>query len=170
MKIEQTLTSLSFQMADMFILLIHFYLQEALTCPVKMKATSRDGKCIDITIATASKHKNIVRQLLAAHTLSECDTVAQLCGIRKSKMMKALQGNHNPSELENIDVALANFIQECAEFIAACYRQIEATSMNDLQYKMWKKKTAKANIVSVLTLMSSTLTTQAFEQNECFTV
>lgn len=51
-------------------------------------------------------------------------------------------------ELGNTTAALADVIQESTTFIAACYGHVEAVTMTDVRFNMWKVKTANANIVS----------------------
>ena len=60
---------------DVFILLIPYYQQCSLTCIVLMEGTSRMRAVIEIG-ATAKQHADIAGQLLAAHALTGCDTVA----------------------------------------------------------------------------------------------
>ena len=56
---------------------------------------------IDIR-ATAKEHANILPNLLEAHGLSGCDTVAPCYGIGKMKILKTLkQGNHSLSCLRD---------------------------------------------------------------------
>ena len=77
--------------------------------------------------------------------------VAHLSGIGKTRVVKV-------SELGNSSAALADVVQESTAFIAACYGIQygfeEAATMLDVRFKMWKVKTAKANIVSAPRLMS----------------
>ena len=71
--------------------------------------------------ATAHFHKDIAGQLPAAHALSVCDTVAQLQGIGKERVVKVLKAGRQLSELGNISAALADVVQESTVFITACY-------------------------------------------------
>ena len=67
---------------DVFILLTHYYQQCSLSCIVLMEGTttSRMEAVIDIG-ATAKQHAVIAGQLIAAHALTGCDTVAFMWGI-----------------------------------------------------------------------------------------
>ena len=60
---------------DVFLLLLHYYHQ-------LMEGTTSQRTTTDIA-ATVKKHANIVPQLLAAHALSGCDTVAYMQARRK---------------------------------------------------------------------------------------
>ena len=69
---------------------MHFYSEQNLRCNVIMEGTSSERLTVDIK-ASVEKHANIVPQLLAAHGLSGCDTVAQLYGIGKGTVVKKTQ-------------------------------------------------------------------------------
>ena len=131
-----------------------------------MEATSKQRKSIDIQ-TTAHLHKTIASQLLAlaAHTLSGWDIVAQLWGIGKTRVVKVLKASRQLSELWNSNAALSGVVQESTAFIAACYGYEEAATMPDVRFKMWKMKTAKANIVSAPKLMSLLPTNESFQPN-----
>ena len=75
-----------------------------------MEATSKERKSIDIQ-ATVHLHKDIAGQLPAAHALSGCDTVAQLWGIGKTRVVQVLKAGHQLSELGNSSAALADVVQ-----------------------------------------------------------
>ena len=112
-----------------------------------MEATSKQRTFIDIH-ATANLRKYIAGQQPAAHALTGCDTVAQLWGIGKTRVVKVLAGRQL-SELGESSAALADVIQESTAFIASCYGYEEAATMSDVRFKMWKVKTKpNANIVS----------------------
>ena len=65
---------------DVFLLLTYYYTHSNLKCNLLMEGTSPKRAVIDIA-ATAKAHAGIVPQLLAAHALPECDTVAYMWGI-----------------------------------------------------------------------------------------
>ena len=71
---------------DVFVLLVHHYALHSLQGELTMEATSRDRQVIDIG-KTVLEHKNIVPSLLAAHSISGCDTVART---GKSTVIKRL--------------------------------------------------------------------------------
>ena len=117
-----------------------------------MEATSKERTSIGIR-ATALILKDIAGQLPAAHALSECDTVAQLWGIGKTRAVKVGKAGRQFSEHGNSSAASADVVHDSTEFIAACYGYEEAAIMSDVRFKLWKVKTAKAYIVSAPTLM-----------------
>ena len=110
---------------DVFVLLVHFYHARQLTCHVTLEATSKERKSIDIQ-ATALLHNSIAGQLLAAHALSGCDTVAQCFGICKTKVVKVLQAGHQLLIIGNSIAPLDEVIQESITFMAACYGYVDS--------------------------------------------
>ena len=75
---------------------------------------------VDI-VATARKHAKIVPQLLAAHSLSGCDTAAYMYGIGKGTVVKVLQRGHTLDKLGDHEALMDVIIIESTRFIAACY-------------------------------------------------
>ena len=69
---------------------------------------------------------------------------------------------HKLPALGNNVADLTNTVKESISFIAACYGHVEATSMTELLFKVWKHKTARANIVTATRLMALTPRTEAF--------
>ena len=68
-------------------LLLHFYALKNLTCNLLMVGTSHSRVLVDIK-AKGNEHTDYVCQILAAHTLSGCDTVSYLWGIGKGTVLK----------------------------------------------------------------------------------
>ena len=60
---------------DVFVLLIHFYLEKEMTMNVSMESPWAGRTIIDIR-QTALKHKHITTYLPAVHALTGCDTVS----------------------------------------------------------------------------------------------
>ncbi len=75
---------------DVYVLLLHHYLEQNLQLPMIMASPIRERKVIDIQ-ATVAKHRDIIPSLLAGHSLSGCDTVAACYGLGKGKMLKVLR-------------------------------------------------------------------------------
>ena len=76
-----------------------------------MVGTSHSRTSIDIQ-ATVRKHSNFVSHILAAHTLSGCDTVASLYGIGKGTIVKLLKTGHQLNLMGDIDVDMEDIIAE----------------------------------------------------------
>ena len=72
---------------------------------------------IDIR-ATAKEHASILPNLLAAHRLSGCDTVAPCYGIGKMKILKTLkQRNHSLSCLGDSNANLPDVVKQATSFM-----------------------------------------------------
>ena len=89
---------------DVYILVLHYYKQT-----------------IEIR-ATAKEQANILPNLLAAHGLSGCNTVAPCYGIGKIKIIKTLkQGNHSLSSLGDSNANWTDVVKQATSFMLACY-------------------------------------------------
>ena len=114
---------------DVFVLLVYHYNEAKLSLPMKMESPSRERAVIDIQL-TVEKHKNIVKQLLPAHALSGCDTVACYFGVGKGSVVKTLRAGYKLDTLGNTDVALDVVIKESTQFKMACYGMKDAKDMS----------------------------------------
>ena len=65
-----------------FVLLLHFFVLEKLTCNLVMVGTSHGRSVVNIR-DTAPKHACVITPVLTAHVLSGWDTVSYLWGIGK---------------------------------------------------------------------------------------
>ena len=70
---------------DVFVLLLHYYLEYLLTLLVTMESPIKDHVVVDIG-KTVEKHQNIIPEILAAHALSDSDTAACCFGIGNKKL------------------------------------------------------------------------------------
>jgi len=113
----------------MFVLLIHYYALEHLTCDLIMCVTS-SRRVIDIK-ATIQKHSTIVDQLLPAHALFGCDTVSQM----------------SLTNLGKVSARMDEGIKESVRFIDACYGSHERTNMSAARYDIWTSKMANKKLV-----------------------
>ena len=96
---------------DVYFLLLHYYNQKELNIPVFMESSVHGRQTIDIR-ATAKEHANILPNLLEAHGLSGCDTVALCYGTGKMKILKTLkQGNHSLSCLGDSNANWPDVVQ-----------------------------------------------------------
>lgn len=76
---------------DVFALLVYFKYAGSLgNSPIYMESPIRQRGVIDID-ATVNANPLIIPNLLAAHALSGCDTVASYFGIGKGKALKVLR-------------------------------------------------------------------------------
>lgn len=79
--------------------------------------------------------------------------------------MKVIQSGYQLSELAEPTAQIADDVQQSTTSIAGCYGYAEATTMTGVCYKMWKLKTARADIVSTPKLMYRPPTNEAFRLN-----
>ena len=98
--------------------------------------------------ATATNHKEVIPNLLAAHALSGCDTVAQSWGVGKGKVVKVLKAGHTLPSIGSVSASEADVVQEATSFMAACYGENKSTTMIAVYWRVWKGKTGRANVVS----------------------
>ena len=105
---------------DVFVLLLYYYTTEQLTCSIVMAGTSQGRTSVDIK-ATADKYKHIIPDLLAAHVLSGCDTVAYLWGIGKATVVKVLSSGKTLMKLGDQQMEMTDVMTEATKFVAACY-------------------------------------------------
>ena len=72
---------------DVFVLLLHFFKSESLTCDLVMLGTCHSRTSVDIK-ATAQKCADFVSEILAAHVVSGCDTGSYMWGIGKGTVVE----------------------------------------------------------------------------------
>ena len=122
---------------DVFVLLVHFCSQEKLNCALIMEATSCERISVGIQ-ATVKKHAAIVPNLLAAHALTGCDTVAKLQGIGKGTMInKLVKQGHAFQYLGELDSSFDKVMAEATKFISACYGSKERDDLSKARVELW---------------------------------
>lgn len=159
---------------DVFVLLIHYYLEMNLTAILLLESTIMGRPVIDVS-DTLDKHRHIAPQLLSAHALSGCDTVASYFGISKANVLKVLEAGYKLKHLGNISADLEDVFCEATKFVAACYGQKchPGETMSDIRYKVWITKTrrlresASAKFVKLHQRLLKSLppTLEAFREN-----
>ena len=110
------------------------------------------------------KHKTIVPQILKAHEISGCDTVAYLYGIWKGVVVKKLFTEMKLIHLGNADADLDDVVSDATTFIAACYGVRYAKSMSEDRVAVRKTRTSAARN-QASTLQSLPPTSEAFADN-----
>jgi hypothetical protein len=98
--------------------------------PVKGRAV------IDIGL-TVKKHKDIVEEILPAHALSGCDTVACCFGIGKGTVLKILRSGYSLRLLGNIDSQQSEIVRQATKIISACYGAKNTNSMSETRVQIW---------------------------------
>ena len=130
---------------DVYILLFHYYNQKELNILMFMESPVHGRQTIDIR-ATVKEHANILPNLLAAHRLSGCDTVAPCYGTGKMKILKTLQqGNHSLSCLGDSNANWPDVVKQAASFILACYGVPKLDSMTQARANLWKTRVGRGS-------------------------
>ena len=74
---------------DIFILLLHYCHQGRVSCNVLIVSPIQGRAVLNISV-TVEKHQVILQDLLAAHALTGCDTVASYFGLGKGGGLKIM--------------------------------------------------------------------------------
>ena len=111
------------------------------------------------------KHKGIVEQLLAAHALSGCDSVENIYGIGKGKIIKKLQEGKQLLLLGLVDVSMDSIISEATRFIGSCYVKESFDTTTDVRFHFWSTLTGKHKAVLAPPLKTLPPTTEAFAEH-----
>jgi hypothetical protein len=125
-----------------FVLLLHFYLEDDLRMSVTMESPIKDRAMVDIG-KTVDKHREIIPEILPAHALSGCDTVACCFGIGKGTILKVVRSGLSLSLLCQLDAPMATVIKQATAFMIACYGQSNCETMSTARLKVWASKTGK---------------------------
>ncbi len=73
-----------------------------MTTSAIMETQMKDRAVVDIG-KTKERHMDIITEVLPAHALSGCDTVAAYFGIWKGTALNAVRAGHSVSHLGNLD-------------------------------------------------------------------
>ena len=104
---------------------------------------------IDIA-ATVQKFKNIIPELLPAHALSGCDTVAMCHGIGKGRMLKAVKtGKCSLSLLGYVNADMNEITKQATAFLCMCYNMPNEATMTEARIKVWLSKTGRKSASKV---------------------
>ena len=108
-----------------------------------MMVSPAEGRTlIDInSTSSVEKHHSVMNNLLAAHDVTGCDTIATYFGIGKGVALKALRPNvHNLSKVGDTHSSFQDAIQQSAWFMLSCYGHPEYESMPAAWQKIWVTK------------------------------
>lgn len=148
---------------DVFVLLLHYYQEYNISTCVLMESPVQERTVVDIG-ETVKKHSSIISELLAAHALSGCDTVACYFGIGKGKIVKVLRSGLSLSLLGDERAEMNDVIEQATSFISACYGQHGCKQMSETRVKVWASK-ASTGSVTAPNLRILPPTTAAFLEN-----
>ena len=147
---------------DVFVLLLYHYQRAGLNIPLYMESPNKGRTITDIR-RTVQKHSAIIENLLPAHALSGCDTVACYYGIGKATVVKELERNHDLSGIGDLDMEFENVLTQATTFLSACYG-VKSDSMSETRLHVWCAKNGKGKFSSPK-LCSLPPTTEAFTEN-----
>ena len=142
---------------DVFILLIHHYLEQQLTNFMVMESPIHGRSVIDIC-------RTVKNEEQIAHDLSGCDTVACYFGIGKVKALKTLRAGFSLSCLSDIHASFPDVTKQATEFVGACYGHKDHTSMSEARKMSWAAKVGKGS-TSTQHLNNLPPTTETFIEN-----
>ena len=119
---------------------------------VLMVSPIRGRAEIDIN-ATVDLHRDIIPDMLAAHGLIGCDTVATYFGIGKAAVLRVLtSGGHALTYVGDTSRILSEVTAQATPFILACYGQTKCTSLTGARQKMWANKVGVAGAPKLASL------------------
>jgi hypothetical protein len=137
---------------DVFVILLYHFQKEKLflmrpTVEILMQnPSSTPTKAISISDTYDSIPSHLVSSLIAAHALSGCDTVPQMFGIAKKKVINLLKSNKEIclllDQIGNIDPAVpCSTIQTIGvQFVQALFSKEKGVSLGDIRYQKWMEK------------------------------
>ena len=107
---------------DVFVLLLHHYQMAGLEVLLTMESPSNERAILNITL-TQAKHNEIVTNLLPAHAISGCDTVACYLGIGKGRLIKHLKEGCDLSAIGNVDAPLQQVIDQATRYFSVLWHE-----------------------------------------------
>ena len=129
---------------DIFVLLLHFCYHGEISGTVLMASPVHGRAVLDIN-ASVEKHQAIIPDLLAAHALTGCDTVAPYFGIGKGTALKILRrSQYSLAYLGNVGIPMLQVTNQATLFVLACYGQSHCNSMTEAHQKMWTSKVGRS--------------------------
>ena len=149
---------------DVFVLLLYHYQAQNLKLQVIMESPVKKRTVVDIR-DTVQRHNAIIPDLISAHAVSGCDTVASYYGIGKSNLIMILQSVYSIPAVGDVNAELTLVNQKASKFISACYGYPHCVdTMTTIRQKMWKNKVGKSS-KSVQKLSSLPPTTESSTEN-----
>ena len=122
-----------------FVLLCHFVFRGDITGHVMMISPIRGRTVIDIN-ANIDKNPVVMEDILAAHGLTGCDTVATYHGIGKGIALKVLRSNGiSLSKVGDITSSV-----QSTWFIVSCYGHPESAYLTDSRQKIWSLRVSRS--------------------------
>ena len=149
---------------DIFVLLCHFVFRGGITGHVMMISPIRGRTVIDIN-ASVDKNPAIMGDLLAAHGITGCDTVATYHGIGKGVALKILRSSgFSLSKVGDITSSVQDALGQSTPFVLSCYGHPESASLTDARQKIWSRKVSRS-LGAAPKLKTLPPTNEAFVEN-----
>jgi len=149
---------------DVFVLLVHFYHQQKLTCEVMMVSPIAGRQILDIK-ATSQQQGGNSEQLLAIHAMTGCDTVSYMWGIGKATALKQMRLGHLLPSLGDPEAEMNEVVSEATRFIGACYGSKQTSNMSAIRYDVWSSKMSNKKITAAPKVKTLPPTTESFLQH-----
>lgn len=130
---------------DIFVMLMHFCFHKKIK-NVYMASPVHGRAVLDIN-ASVKDHESILPNLLAAHSITGCDSVGTYHVIGKGAAHRVLKMKKYTCHLGDKDTSLIDVYQQCTSFMLACYKQYSCTSMTDARVKMWSSKVSQVQLM-----------------------
>ena len=96
---------------DVWALLLHYYMEQRVAIPFIMKSPINGRSVIDIK-QTSLKYAELIPNLLAAHSLSGCDTVSGFFGIGKKTVLHILREGYSLSLLGDVTAPWHDVVEQ----------------------------------------------------------
>ena len=114
---------------------------------------------------TVQANIELMPDLLAAHGITGCDTVATYFGIGKGIALKVLRSGKYPlNKIGDITSDLSDVTKQATQFVLACYGQPDCESLTDARHKVWSTKVQRS-IAGAPKLQTLPPTAEAFKAN-----
>lgn len=120
---------------DVFILFCLFVFDGSIASSVKMVSPIKGRSMIDIN-ESVEQNKSVMKNLLAAHAIAGCDTVATYHGIGKNVALKMLQSHEiNLDAVRDMNSALSDVMGQSVKYLLYCSTEV--------RIKVWKQKAVR---------------------------
>ena len=151
---------------DICVLLLHFCRECDIPASTSVLMVSQiRGRALININATVDMHRDIIPDLLAAHWLTGCDTVATYFGMGKAAALRVLtSAAHALTYVGDTSRIPSEVTVQATPFILACYGQTKCPSLTGARQKKWANKVGQS-VAGAPKLASLPPTNEAFNEN-----
>ena len=114
---------------DVFVLLCHSY--HIKQWKAKLFIGLKEGKNVISINDSVKKHIDIIHQIMSMHAMTGCDSAPMMYGVGKKNALSIIKKSpllHLGDQTVNED----DFLNECKNFVAACYNGKSISSRDNL--------------------------------------